>query len=200
MRGNATAVLLAVLLCAYGVHGRARDVGGQEAMGEYAVKRYLRQRNAWLKQRFPTNDSTLDADIAGFALPESESTVREASVTECKRQFVATHKRAKAGELPLQFDKYCGKMKVRGRAEVAESPAAEHGGPTVFFIESDKGLERAKSLHQGQGGGGWSGRAQIRLGRGGRRRARGAGPARPRPRPGSTVSSRTHQSGVCSAA
>ena len=130
------AVLVVVLLCASGVHCRTPDAG------EYAVTRYLRQRDAWLKQRFPTNDSTLDADIAAFALPEHESTVREASVTECKRQFVITHERARAGELPLKFENYCEKPGKRSEVE----PEA----PTIFFIESDTGLQRATATIRAQ--------------------------------------------------
>ena len=128
-------LLVVVLLCASGVHCGTPDAG------EYAVIRYLRQRDAWLKQRFPTNDSTLDADIAAFALPAHESTVREASVTECKRHFVITHKRARAGELPLKFEKYCDKP----RSSVIEPQA-----PTIFFIESDRGLERATATIRAQ--------------------------------------------------
>jgi hypothetical protein len=130
------AVLVVVLLCASGVHCRT------PVADEYAVKRYLRQRDAWLKQRFPTNDSTLDADIAAFALPEHESTVREASVTECKRQFVITYERARAGELPLKFEKYCEKP--------GKSSEIEPEAPTIFFIESDRGLQRATATIRAQ--------------------------------------------------
>jgi hypothetical protein len=203
------AVLVVVLLCASGVHCRT------PVADEYAVKRYLRQRDAWLKQRFPTNDSTLDADIAAFALPEHESTVREASVTECKRQFVITYERARAGELPLKFEKYCEKP--------GKSSEIEPEAPTIFFIESDRGLQRATATIRAQTNKGvciyiyiyiyihththththtWSrrsARAQIRLGRGGRRRQRGGGPARARQCRGIAVSVRKNQSGNRSA-
>ena len=106
---------------------------------EIVQKQFLRRRDAWLKKRYPADgdEASLDATIASFALPEHQSTVKEAKVTECKRQFIMAHKRYKAGHLPVHFSKYC--QKASGRVSAGTAPQ----DTAVFFIESEIGLGHA---------------------------------------------------------
>jgi hypothetical protein len=117
--------------------GRSRSNGKEVQTQEYAVQKFLRQRDEWLKRNFPpTDDATLDKDVAAFALSPTESTVREAKIPECKRQFLMAYRRHQNGSLPVHFNKFC--------ASAEESDSKKESNAGIFIVESEKGLQNAK--------------------------------------------------------
>ena len=113
-------ILLGCLFCSLSVQGAW---GTGEQVREYAVQKFLRQRDEWLKRSFPTDDAALDRDVWGLPFPpcsgppgalpgqlrceRNQSTVRAATVPECKRQFIMAHKRTLNGSMPVNFRNFC---------------------------------------------------------------------------------------------
>jgi hypothetical protein len=117
--------------------GRSRSNGKEVQTQEYAVQKFLRQRDEWLKRNFPTDDATLDKDVAAFALSPTESRVREAKIPECKRQFLMAYRRYQNGSLPVHFNKFCASAEE-------ESDSKKESNAGIFMVESEKGLQNAK--------------------------------------------------------